>query len=432
MASARLEVTIASLALVAMSLGGGCFGGDRWHEPGAGGPDPSPPPPATLAAPSSLTASAGDQAVQLAWTAVEHATEYRVYLATAPGVRKDTYASLPGGARLVTASPPCTVGGLENQATYYFTVTAYDGVRALESAESPEVDATPMSSGSTHPETGDATLQSSVTVTLHGSFTNPTGYTTTAWFEYGPTAAYGSTTAPEVHADLGTMPISAALTGLAPSTTFHFRLVNENGGGSYYGADRTFTTLANPEVVVGNLDAPVGLPFDGASLYAFEIYGGRLSRLDVTSLAYDVIATVPVGGNSAAIAIDPAHVYFWTGLAIQRADLDGANLVELLQLPETSMILPNESGIYVRHGNAISRVEPRRRDHHHPLHAHPDRVGGLRGRHARGRRLPLLVGLLPGDRHANGAHGRTSDHAGAGAPLLEPAPARRGDALRRG
>ena len=39
----------------------------------------------------------------------------------------------------------------------------------------------------------------------------------------------------------------AAIGGLAPDTTYHFRLVAENSGGVAYGDDQTFTTAAHGE-----------------------------------------------------------------------------------------------------------------------------------------------------------------------------------------
>jgi hypothetical protein len=46
-------------------------------------------------------------------------------------------------------------------------------------------------------------------------------------------------------------PISAAISGLSASHVYHFRIVAHNGGGTSFGADRTFTTLSasGPPVV---------------------------------------------------------------------------------------------------------------------------------------------------------------------------------------
>jgi hypothetical protein len=42
------------------------------------------------------------------------------------------------------------------------------------------------------------------------------------------------------------VPVSAALSGLTPNTTYHFRVLASNGGGTSNGIDQTFTTLPSP------------------------------------------------------------------------------------------------------------------------------------------------------------------------------------------
>ena len=67
---------------------------------------------------------------------------------------------------------------------------------------------------------------------------------TTYRFEYGTTTAYGSS-APVPDADIGTQAIvdvSQLVTGLAPNTTYHFRIVAQNSGGTGTSPDGTFTT----------------------------------------------------------------------------------------------------------------------------------------------------------------------------------------------
>lgn len=74
---------------------------------------------------------------------------------------------------------------------------------------------------------------------------NPRGVATTAYFEYGTTTSYGSRTPDQaVGADNGNRTVSATLTGLAPSTTYHFRVVAINADGVSRGEDQTFTTTA--------------------------------------------------------------------------------------------------------------------------------------------------------------------------------------------
>jgi hypothetical protein len=84
---------------------------------------------------------------------------------------------------------------------------------------------------------------SGVTVTAD---INPGGYQTTYHVEYGPTNSYGSST-PEMTLGTGTEPIAghAQLTGLAPNTQYHYRVVASNEKGSGDGSDASFTTFAS-------------------------------------------------------------------------------------------------------------------------------------------------------------------------------------------
>jgi hypothetical protein len=62
-------------------------------------------------------------------------------------------------------------------------------------------------------------------------------------FQFGTSTAYGSaTTAQTIGFGAGPQAVGASLTGLSPSTTYHFRVVATNAGGTTFGADQTFTT----------------------------------------------------------------------------------------------------------------------------------------------------------------------------------------------
>src|SRR4051794_1423957 len=61
---------------------------------------------------------------------------------------------------------------------------------------------------------------------------DPNGAETTYFFQIGPTSVYGSQT-PETSAGKGTkaLKVSAPADGLAPATTYHFRIVARNSKG---------------------------------------------------------------------------------------------------------------------------------------------------------------------------------------------------------
>ena len=94
--------------------------------------------------------------------------------------------------------------------------------------------------------TGEPKDVTATTATVPGTV-NPNGTATTFVVEYGTTTAYGSST-PAQDAGSGVTPadVEAALTGLAPSTTYHARIVATNADGSSEGADVAFTTGPPP------------------------------------------------------------------------------------------------------------------------------------------------------------------------------------------
>ena len=93
------------------------------------------------------------------------------------------------------------------------------------------------------PTTSPATNVASFSAKLNGSV-NPHGLTTSVYFQYGTTNSYGLTSAPQSHTGNTPLNISASISGLTASTTYHFRIVAHNASGTTNGSDRTFTTLS--------------------------------------------------------------------------------------------------------------------------------------------------------------------------------------------
>ena len=85
----------------------------------------------------------------------------------------------------------------------------------------------------------------STTATLNGSV-NPEGNETTVSFVYGtdPNLASGTTTtAPQAIASVGTaQPVTAAISGLQPGTTYSYEVVAQSTGGTVHGLILNFTT----------------------------------------------------------------------------------------------------------------------------------------------------------------------------------------------
>lgn len=91
--------------------------------------------------------------------------------------------------------------------------------------------------------TDEASGITSTEALLNGKV-NPNGQPATkGYFEYGPTGAYGSTTAEqEIGEGSSSVAVSQALSGLTPNKLYHFRIVSKNATRQSLGADKTFTT----------------------------------------------------------------------------------------------------------------------------------------------------------------------------------------------
>ena len=88
-----------------------------------------------------------------------------------------------------------------------------------------------------------------------GALVSPGGTQTSYRFEYGPTAAYGSSTPfPEgsVGEGLEARAVWASASGLAPGSTYHYRVVATSELGTVYGPDQTFTTLTAEQAACPN------------------------------------------------------------------------------------------------------------------------------------------------------------------------------------
>lgn len=118
-------------------------------------------------------------------------------------------------------------------------VAGYNEALPLASRYLKSIDVTSVAPAT--PVTTSPSAVAATSATLHGTVL--TEAAASATFQYGTTAAYGTTTpavalayAPAAQA------VAANVAGLAAGTTYHYRVVAHNAGGTSYGADQTFTT----------------------------------------------------------------------------------------------------------------------------------------------------------------------------------------------
>jgi hypothetical protein len=91
--------------------------------------------------------------------------------------------------------------------------------------------------------TQPATFITSTSVRLNGNV-NPQG-SANAYFEYGTTPALGQTTPAQTLTGIANIPAFVSLTGLAPQTTYYYRVVAQNQFGSATGQIISFVTTPN-------------------------------------------------------------------------------------------------------------------------------------------------------------------------------------------
>jgi outer membrane protein assembly factor BamB len=247
------------------------------------------PPTATPASPIAQPATyIGANSFTANWSNVSGATGYRLDVATDPSFTM----YVPGYQnRNVGNVISHSVTGLNASTTYRYRVRAYGGGT---SGNSNVITVTTLSAtGPPVVITNPATLVASFSATLNG-LVDPHGLTTTVYFQYGPTTSYGSTTSAQTKNGNTYQSVSANVSGLAASTTYHFRIVATNSGGTRYGSDSTFTTLSatGPPVVATN--PPTNIASSSARLQ------GTVDPHGLTTAVYFQYGTTTSYGHTTA------------------------------------------------------------------------------------------------------------------------------------
>jgi len=153
------------------------------------------------------------------------------------------------------------VSGLIRHTLFHYRILARNAAGVAEGS-----DATFTSGPSARVLTGPAGAIGETAATLSGTV-DPGGEEVTAcYFEFGPSPAFGQRAPCASSAGAGEAPVpeTAALTGLAPGTTYYFHMVATTVVGRRYGAEASFTTLGRtpfigpPAVRAGGWLVPAG------------------------------------------------------------------------------------------------------------------------------------------------------------------------------
>ncbi len=198
--------------------------------------------------------------------------------------------------------------GLSPNTTYHFRIVATNTGGTSRSADA---------SFKTLPDrptvvTSLASAVTQTTATLNATVNPNGGSVSSCELEYGPTEAYGSIASCSPSPGSGSTPVgvAAAITGLSVNTTYHFRVVAANAGGTGTGSDGTFKTLPNPPTVVTGSGSPVTQTT--ATLNATvnpnggEVSSCKLEYGPTQSYGSSAACSPPPGSGNAALAVSAA------------------------------------------------------------------------------------------------------------------------------
>jgi len=143
--------------------------------------------------------------------------------------------------------------------------------------------------------TGTTSSLTSSGATVSGTV-NANNASTTDSVQYGTTTSYGTTVVATPATATGTSAtsIGASLSGLTPSTTYHYRVKAVNQAGTSYGPDSTFTTAKLSQTIT----------FDALSS---QVYGTEFVKL--TATASSSLPVSYVSANSAVVRISNDTAY---------------------------------------------------------------------------------------------------------------------------
>ncbi len=199
-----------------------------------------------------------------------------------------------------------TTASISNLDSGWYSVTVTDNDNC-ELSSSVHVDTT---SAPQYVTTDDASSILITEATLNATIKPPSGgYIAGMKFQIGTSDSYGTdiNTSPTTFTTSNTT-VYASAVSLSPSTTYHFRIVGQDGAGTYFGADKTFTTTtaSAPTVDIGSDFSNISST--AAENSANEVTGDGGSAITERGVVYST-STNPTLGDSKKTSSGTTGVY---------------------------------------------------------------------------------------------------------------------------
>lgn len=226
--------------IIAISASGVSVDSDQMFATTGTAPPASPPPTATSGSASNVDAPGATISATLNGTvnpAGQATTYYFEYGTTADYGLQTAGASAGAGTADVPVS--AQLSGLNAADAYHYRIVA---VSVGGTAVGLDQTLKAMS-------TGGASAVSQTSATLNGVL-NPQGVSTSYFFQFGTTPFYGlQTTAGDAGTGTGGVAVHKYISGLVADGAYHYRLVGQSAGSTYYGVDKTFTTAGPSQII---------------------------------------------------------------------------------------------------------------------------------------------------------------------------------------
>jgi len=202
------------------------------------------PPTVTTSAASGVTTNAATLSGSLNPNGVATTLQFEYGLTTSYGTIVSLAGTFTGNATVVVST---NLTGLTPATLYHFRLDATNANGLTLGSDLIFITATNIMPVTNQPPTVTTSVVSGVTTnnaTLNATV-NPNNQNTTALFLYGLTTNYNFTAIVAGTLTGGSsQAVDATITGLAPSTTYHYAITATNNSGSVTGLDQSFTTTS--------------------------------------------------------------------------------------------------------------------------------------------------------------------------------------------